>query len=695
MSVDKLESLIVSASDEGKASEEAVACARGLKAADLSTAQRASFGQATELFLASGANDQHSVELAIALGLLKPDGDFLVAYSALAREVFSSYPDPSAIQEALGEGAVDEIAKRFQVLLVVLSDFASVKAFGKIKLSDLSVYHVDFGFGQIESLDKVTSQVSVKFKVVQKVPLKFFAKKSHILLPGTLGSKLVKGDKIVIKNVLSKDLVSQIESETVPSLKVSQAMVTRLVMPTYIKTAKAFEDWYRRRVLADTAKKSTSASGRSWDMSRSLDELKVALKDTETVNFGEDEKNNLIKAFKFAAARPAQNKIFAESISGLWDMVAEKEYLIDMIQELAETASIWKDTEGFVKVSNPMNVKTIAAWFAVTLEAKGIEYFAKDVMHLPIKFLNAIDKIGDELNEQALVSSAKREVVAGNLSAAVTCWLWNKMGKKPTELAEIITAPIQVFRALANAETADKSGKDLRKFIMSNEKFLEFLLGTGSDEDVKSLVSTVKTFPGLDNGERQSLLVKIVRIKPDALKQVQVKKVEVKVGKLPQVTSQRSYKELQIEHERLVNTEIPENSKAIAAAREHGDLRENFEFRAAKDRQKYLQLRVGELDALLNRIGPTDFSEFKVKNRVIPASKVTLKTAESETTYAIVGMLDGNPDKNWLSFETPLAKSMLGHQVGDELTLPDGTEAEIVAIDALDEETLNYFVNEG
>lgn len=695
MSLDKLESLIVAASDEGKANEEVVVCARSLKAEDLSSAQRGSIGQAMELFFANGANDQHSIELAVAVGLLKPDGDFTAAYSSLAREVFSVYPDPSAVQEALGEGDVADLANRLQVLLVVLTDFSSVKPFGKLKLSDLSVYHVDFGFGQIESLDKVTSQVSVKFKVVQKVPLKFFAKKSHVLLPGTLGSKLVKGEKIVIKNVLSKDLVSQIESESIPSLKVSQAMITRLVMPTYIKTAKAFEEWYRRRVLADTAKKSTSASGRSWEMSRSLDELKVALKDTESVNFGEAEKTSLIRAFKFAAARPAQNKIFAESLAGLWEIVAEKEYLVDMIQELAETASIWKDTEGFVKVSNPMNVKTIAAWFAVTLEAKGIEYFAKDVMQLPIKFLNAIDKIDDDLNTQALEASAKREVASGNLSAAVTCWLWSKYNKKPAKLAEIITTPIQVFRALANAETADKSGKDLRKFIMSNEKFLEFLLGTGSDEDVKSLVSTVKTFPGLDNGERQSLLVKIVRIKPDALKQVEVKKVEVKVGKLPQVTSQRSYKALQVEHEKLVNVEIPENSKAIAAAREHGDLRENFEFRAAKDRQKYLQLRVGELDALLNRIGPTDFSEFKVKNRVIPAAKVKVKTADAETTYSIVGMLDGNPDKNWLSFETPLAKSMLGHQVGDELTLPDGTEAEILSIDPLDEETLNYFINEG
>jgi transcription elongation GreA/GreB family factor len=276
----------------------------------------------------------------------------------------------------------------------------------------------------------------------------------------------------------------------------------------------------------------------------------------------------------------------------------------------------------------------------------------------------------------------------------VACWLWNKHKNNTEELAQIISAPIQVFRALAGAATADKSGKDLRKLIMTNEKYLEFLLGTGSHEDVKSLVSTVKTFPGLDNGERQSLLVKIVRIKPDALDQVSEKKTEVKVGRLPQVTSQRSYKELQEEHQRIINVEIPENSKAIAVAREYGDLRENFEFRAAKDRQKYLQVRVGELDALLNRIGPTDFSEFKVKDRVIPATKVTLKLSKEEKSYSIVGILDGNPEKNWLSFETPLAKSMLGRQKGDKFDLPSGENAEIISISPLDDDARKFLVEE-
>ena len=75
MSVEKLESHIINAGDEGKASAEAIACARSLSADKLSAAQRSSIGQATEIFLSLGAVDQESVEFTLALGLLNPSSN--------------------------------------------------------------------------------------------------------------------------------------------------------------------------------------------------------------------------------------------------------------------------------------------------------------------------------------------------------------------------------------------------------------------------------------------------------------------------------------------------------------------------------------------------------------------------------------------------------------------------------------------
>jgi transcription elongation GreA/GreB family factor len=689
----QLEQLILAAATEGVVTEELVKTFRATDFSSIDEDDKSALSQACELLLDIEKVDSLAIELILELcdlGLEKPLNEKL---GELARKLFSKYPDPAAIQEALklDDENTAGVSSRFKVLIITLSDFAAASCFPKMKLKDLGVYHSDFGFGVVEELDSLTNIVKVKFKVVQNVPLKFFVLKSYIILAGTTANKLLRGEKFTIKSVLAHELVEQMEKETIPALKFSQAMVTRLVMPTYLKTARAFDEWYRRRVLPAAA--GTATGGRTWDKSRSLAEFKEAITKVESVSMTQEEMINILKAFRFSGARPAQNKLFAECLSSLSDKAEDHTYFDQLIEILATEAVIWKDIAEFVKVSTSMNVKTLAIWFSITLEAKGVDYFAADCMALPIKFLNALEKSGNEEIVPALLESAKTQTHNGNLSSDMTVWLWNRNKKTPEKIREVITAPIQIFRALAKDDKS-KAGKDLRKFIMSDENFLNFLANDGEDAGVKALVSTVKTFPSLDTGERQSLLVKIVRICPDALTHVEEKKVSVKVGNLPQVTSARSFKALQTEFDKIVNVEIPQNSKDIQVARELGDLRENFEFRAAKDRQKYLQVRSKELDELLTNIGPTDFAEFKVKDRVIPASKVTISKEGKKETFSVVGLLDGDPEKKWLSFETPLAKSMLGKQVGDTIEMPDGSESELLEIAPLDEEVLAFLLEQ-
>lgn len=687
----QLEQQILAAATDGKVNDDVLKTLHATDLSSLSVTDKAALSQATELILELDL-DAKSLELILALCELDLDQSLLNGLEDFGRKVFAKYPDPAAIKEALKlEGETSGVANRFKVLLITLSEFASVNCFPAMKLKDLGVYHSDFGFGVVEGLDSLTNIVKVKFKVVQNVPLKFFVLKSFIILPGTTANKLLRAEKFVIKNVLAHELVKQMETEAIPTLKFSQAMITRLVMPNYLKTAKAFEEWYRRRALPAAA--GTVGGGRTWDNSRSLAEFKDAFAKVDSVEMTQAEMINVLKPFRFSGARVAQSKLFAECLANLWDKATDHTYLDQLIEVLSTEAVIWKDIDEFVKVSTPMNVKMLATWFAVTLNAKGVDYFAKDCMALPLKFLNALEKSGNEEIIPALLAEAKPQTHNGALSPDMTVWLWNRNKKSPGKLRDIITAPIQIFRALAK-DSNSKAGKDLRKFIMTDEEFLNFLTNDGDDEGIKALVSTVKTFPSLDTGERQSLLVKIVRICPDALTHVEEKKVVVKVGDLPKVTSARSFKALQVEFDKIVSVDIPQNSKDIQAARELGDLRENFEFRAAKDHQKYLQSRSSELDTLLNEISPTDFSEFKVKDRVIPASTVVINQDSKEYKYSIVGILDGNPDKQWLSFETPLAKSMLGKQVGDTIEMPDGSEAELLKIAPLAEEVLAYLLEQ-
>src|SRR5690606_2084269 len=80
---------------------------------------------------------------------------------------------------------------------------------------------------------------------------------------------------------------------------------------------------------------------------------------------------------------------------------------------------------------------------------------------------------------------------------------------------------------------------------------------------------------------------------------------------MSRVSSIRSYKQKEAQLQKIILKDIPENSKEISVARSYGDLRENFEYKAAKDMQRVLMGRRAELENQLRDVTPTDFSEFE------------------------------------------------------------------------------------
>ncbi len=124
--------------------------------------------------------------------------------------------------------------------------------------------------------------------------------------------------------------------------------------------------------------------------------------------------------------------------------------------------------------------------------------------------------------------------------------------------------------------------------------------------------------------------------------------------------------------------------KAIETAREHGDLKENAEYHAAKDRQGHIEGRIIELKDKLARAEIIDCS--KVSSKVIVFGTVVqlldLDT-EEEITYQLLGPEEADVKKGSISVLSPLGKSMLGKEVGDEVKTitPGGTrEFEVIAI---------------
>jgi transcription elongation GreA/GreB family factor len=136
----------------------------------------------------------------------------------------------------------------------------------------------------------------------------------------------------------------------------------------------------------------------------------------------------------------------------------------------------------------------------------------------------------------------------------------------------------------------------------------------------------------------------------------------------------------------LVNKKIPENSKEIGLARSYGDLRENFEFKAAKEMQAVLMRRKSELERDLHRARGTAF-ESPDLSQVSIGTVVTLRDTNSnqEETYSILGAWDGDPERSIISYQAAIAQSLLGHRLGEivELTAEEDTgRYAIVAIEA-------------
>jgi len=136
-----------------------------------------------------------------------------------------------------------------------------------------------------------------------------------------------------------------------------------------------------------------------------------------------------------------------------------------------------------------------------------------------------------------------------------------------------------------------------------------------------------------------------------------------------------TYKKLSEELEQLKTHERGIIAKIIDEARELGDLKENAEYHAAKDKQGLMEARISELTDVVGRAQVIDPSTL-AHERISFGSTVVMTDQETdeELTYTIVGGQESNPATGLISFQSPVAKALLGKEEGDEveITLPSG-----------------------
>jgi transcription elongation factor GreA len=118
----------------------------------------------------------------------------------------------------------------------------------------------------------------------------------------------------------------------------------------------------------------------------------------------------------------------------------------------------------------------------------------------------------------------------------------------------------------------------------------------------------------------------------------------------------------------LKKVERPKVVEEIAEAREHGDLKENAEYHAAREKQSFLEGRIQDIEAKLANVQVIDVSQIKNEGRVIFGSTVTVLSigTDKETVYQIVGDDESDIKQNKISYIAPIARALIGKYVGDE-----------------------------
>jgi transcription elongation factor GreA len=145
----------------------------------------------------------------------------------------------------------------------------------------------------------------------------------------------------------------------------------------------------------------------------------------------------------------------------------------------------------------------------------------------------------------------------------------------------------------------------------------------------------------------------------------------------------RGYKAMDIELKNLKSVERPAVIRAIAEAREHGDLSENAEYHAAREQQSHIEGRIKELEGLISLAQVIDVSKLSGSVKFGATVQIADEDTDEEKAFQIVGEPEADIEKGLLNIKSPIARALIGKEEGDsvEVKTPGGTKSyEILSV---------------
>jgi transcription elongation GreA/GreB family factor len=566
-------------------------------------------------------------------------------------------------------------------------------------------HHKSWGFGRIVSVDLALGRLNIDFttKTGHSMDLAFSAE----------SLKAIAKDHILARKTLDLDGLKR-------EAALHHLSVVKLALASFGGSATADQI---QTILKDVI---SSDWKKWWEVARS--EMKkdghftVPLKKTEPILYQESELNigvRLATDFKAAKGLKARVAVASEILKSVTD-INDKAVITEIVAMLNADITNHAVTmpalalEGvFIRddlkksaaldiAEGPITVRDI-----LTSQNKLVDFFAElpaakhrrtlealrdsapDWGAKLILIINNVSaKLAGECARLLLIENRgqllKQELIrlVSQHGASSELLLW--LGKERDDHFADILGP-EVFRAMLTAMERDafneKRSNRLHDFILDDIKLLPELIESADIEVIRDLTRSLQLSPSFDDMDKRSLFARIVKAYPAIQEMITG---ENKKEDHNFLVSWPSLQRRQEEYQDLVNKRIPANVKDIALARSYGDLRENHEYKSAKEMQRVLQRRKAELERDLGRARGTDWANVRT-DVVGPGTVIHVTEIQSDTKERIylLGAWDGDPDKNILSYLTPFAKIFLGQPVGGEVNFSSEGKVKKYRIDGI------------
>jgi len=277
------------------------------------------------------------------------------------------------------------------------------------------------------------------------------------------------------------------------------------------------------------------------------------------------------------------------------------------------------------------------------------------------------------LNEHIKVALSRHALGADSLA-----WICRERKKSAVEVFDgsVGSVILTVLEQDSLDDGPRRSGR-LGNLLMDDKELIADLLEGMEINDVRNFARKLLASPAFADLDRKSLMARVIKKVPETQEMVSGQSQSKSEETL--LVSYESLDRRKAEYEDLVNNRIPANIKDISIARSYGDLRENFEYHAAKQMQNVLNTRKNELERDLERARPTDFKGADT-SAVNIGTKVVLALASGEKReLTMLGAWDADPEKNIISYLSEVGQVLLGKSVGEEVEIRDAETEELIA----------------